>query len=73
MKHELFNRHKKYKHLRPIFAICEKSSKMSLDQAMERIQDEFHDCEDSEPSPGSNLVARAWWQFAITSVIRDNR
>jgi hypothetical protein len=61
IKHELFNRHKKYKHFRPLYAIGEKSSNITFENAMEKIDanEDFQDCieEDQE----INLVVKAWW------------
>jgi hypothetical protein len=72
IKHELFNRHKKYKHLRPLYAIGEKNSKISFENAMEKI-DADEDLNDFAEDQETNLVVKAWWQFAITCVIKDNR
>ena len=100
LKHESFNRHRKYKFLRPIYPLglviasnempVEKGkeikdehvlpqagynmdlevSDLNLDNALIRL--DKPDMK-SERVSSTNAVARAWWQYAITCVIKDNR
>ena len=58
----MFNRFKKYKHLRPLYSILEKRADVSFENAM-----------NPEEEKNESQVIKAWWKYAITCVIKDNR